>query len=166
MDNLTHLTYKRHICWFEYISWYEPKHTIFKYRYVTNNYKKAVMKSHCEEDKIVICFLRKQNYCEKQLLGWIGLDKSPLLLSCCCLLPPDEYLQLLPVNYQRAPPVLPVEDAKEDGNHEEPRQLSLKAASRVSNPERHLIVNHPHHDDESWLPAWTRLDSSKARSVP
>ena len=116
---------------------------------MANNYKKAVMKSNCEEEKIVIVFEEEKNNCEKQLLGAIGLDKSPLLLSCCCLLPPDEYLQLLPVNYQRAPPVLPVEDAKEDGNHEEPRQLSLKAASRVSNPERHLIVNHPHHDDES-----------------
>jgi len=94
---------------------------------VTNNYKKAVMKSNCEEEKIVIVFEEEKNNCEKQLLGAIGLDKSPLLLSCCCLLPP----------------VLPVEDAKEDGNHEKPRQLSLKAAPRVSNPEQGWIPVRP-----------------------
>ena len=47
------------------------------------------------------------------------------------------------IDFQHTAPVLPIKDGIEDGNHEEPRQLSLKTAPRVSDPD---IVTHPQHD--------------------
>ena len=67
------------------------------------------------------------------------------------------------------PPILPIEDGIEDWDHEKPRQLSLKAAPRVSNPDNHVVNGHhddDHEDDhkddqddfqpeQGWIPVWS-----------
>ena len=62
-----------------------------------------------------------------------------------------------------ARPILPIKDGKEDGDHEKPRKLSLKAAPWVSYPD-HLWSWWC--SMWSWLSAWTVLGSSKAPWVP